>query len=643
MNEAPILNLHLDEDFNTSAFVDDTPAANNATCSGATCPAAGAKGQMREAPIFDGTQILAISNAAEIDALSNQFSIMAWIKPTDVVGHHRIVAHSRTNGGNGFGFGVKDSSLAFTTWGIKEYFSTADIAANYWQHVAVVFDENNDAHFYLNGALVDTITGSAPINLNTDGDPILIGGATPVGANTLIETFAGQIDELALYGASLTSAEIRAIFDYQNEWYDTKSEHPIVIDADSPVITLDVYTAVPLADRLIGLQAIDVTSYVDEVSVTIVAPDNSSSVQTAVSSGDAWIISFSPTMAGDYKFSVEATDAVGNKGYLVDQIVTVDNTPPNLTISAFNSVQPVTNTITIQGTATDALSSVAADSINIELFDWQNLSVDGVHNATYDGVNWSVDYPFSVPPYGRYQIVASAEDNAGNTAVVSAIVEVDGYGPFAGIFAPAGVLTQSGTLLSGVFSDNMYPQQGKLLHLPFETQSGAQPLLDVSPSGFAASCSSCPNTGEAGYGGSTSVLFDGSDDALTIDPNELLEVTDATFMAWVAPTWSAGTMGYAPMLLALDDGANSGVRLQIADDRQSLILSSGAVSDAIPMDITGVEWHHLAVALESDVWTAYLDGAPMGTITQTLSITTGLSLHIGASGSGTDFYMGYLD
>ncbi|MCP5095662.1 MAG: hypothetical protein GY943_08935, partial [Chloroflexi bacterium] len=68
MNESPILNLHLDEDFNTSAFVDDTPAANNATCSGATCPAAGAKGQMREAPIFDGTQILTIPNATEIDA-----------------------------------------------------------------------------------------------------------------------------------------------------------------------------------------------------------------------------------------------------------------------------------------------------------------------------------------------------------------------------------------------------------------------------------------------------------------------------------------------------------------------------------------------------------------------------------------------
>ena len=120
MNEVPLLNLHLDEDFNTSAFVDDTPYANHATCT--ACPAAGAKGQMREAPVFDGSQVLQITNADEVDALSNQFSIVGWIKPTDVVGHHRIVAHARTNSGNGFGFGVKDGGLAFTTWGIQGYF-----------------------------------------------------------------------------------------------------------------------------------------------------------------------------------------------------------------------------------------------------------------------------------------------------------------------------------------------------------------------------------------------------------------------------------------------------------------------------------------------------------------------------------------
>ena len=53
MNEAPVLNLHLDEDLATTTFIDDT-AGKPRPAPRLLVPRPGAKGQMREAAVFDG-------------------------------------------------------------------------------------------------------------------------------------------------------------------------------------------------------------------------------------------------------------------------------------------------------------------------------------------------------------------------------------------------------------------------------------------------------------------------------------------------------------------------------------------------------------------------------------------------------------
>ncbi len=75
MNEAPVLNLHLDEDLDTTTFTDDSPDGNNATCT--NCPDAGSKGQMREAPVFGGSDKLTVPADSSLNLSS--FSISLWV------------------------------------------------------------------------------------------------------------------------------------------------------------------------------------------------------------------------------------------------------------------------------------------------------------------------------------------------------------------------------------------------------------------------------------------------------------------------------------------------------------------------------------------------------------------------------------
>ena len=102
-------------------------------------------------------------------------------------------------------------------------------------------------------------------------------------------------------------------------------------------------------------------------------------------------------------------------------------------------------------------------------------------------------------------------------------------------------------------------------------------------------------------------------------------------MAWVQPNWAPGSNGYDPALLAMDDGSATGYRWQISDNRQSLILNNGSSSQSVALDLTDDNPHHVALAMDNGIWTAYLDGRPAGTITQTFGTQTGLPLHIGGT------------
>ena len=142
-----------------------------------------------------------LGNPASLADIGNDFTLAAWIYPrVDDVGTQRLFSSSASSGG-GFGWGLYNHDLKFTVYGIKDYFMpAASMPLDAWSHVAVTFDANNDATFYLNGVSLGTVAGSAPANPTADNFFI--------GRTGIHEPFDGMIDEMAVWGGVLSEADL---------------------------------------------------------------------------------------------------------------------------------------------------------------------------------------------------------------------------------------------------------------------------------------------------------------------------------------------------------------------------------------------------------------------------------------------------
>ncbi|MCA9982615.1 MAG: LamG domain-containing protein, partial [Anaerolineales bacterium] len=171
----------------------------NATCSGDACPTAGATGQEDGALAFDGNDYLTVGDqdgitAAQVLDLNGDFTIMAWVKPNALTGVQQILAAQQTSSPGGVSFGLNGDKLQLQTIGAQDFVTAgaAGLTAGAWNHVAVLYNvTDNVASFYVNGVLLETVTGSTELVVNTDDD-YRIG-----------EGFNGAIDEVVVYATTL--------------------------------------------------------------------------------------------------------------------------------------------------------------------------------------------------------------------------------------------------------------------------------------------------------------------------------------------------------------------------------------------------------------------------------------------------------
>jgi len=137
--------------------------------------------------------------------MENNFSIAAWIRPNVTTGTQRIFSQY-FGGWIGYGFGLSGDELRFTTYGIQDYNTTGlDIPTGEWTHVAVVFDENNDALFYVNGQFEGKLLGSLGAVIGNNNFFI--------GSTGVSEWFNGRIDDVRVYAGSLTDEMVQALYD----------------------------------------------------------------------------------------------------------------------------------------------------------------------------------------------------------------------------------------------------------------------------------------------------------------------------------------------------------------------------------------------------------------------------------------------
>jgi hypothetical protein len=202
--DSPLVYYRLGEPSGTVA-TDLGSAGQNATYVGSpTLGVAASMGDGDTAVTLNGsTQYANATNNAAFD-LTGPMTIEARINPAAVGANSRFLAKD-----GAYGFGLHTTAkLKFTTFGVKDYISVTapTLTANgTWRHVAAVFDSAQDVTFFMDGVQYDTIAGT--VNPSTSASPLIVGARS-----VSLEFFNGTADEVVLYPAALSAAQILAHF-----------------------------------------------------------------------------------------------------------------------------------------------------------------------------------------------------------------------------------------------------------------------------------------------------------------------------------------------------------------------------------------------------------------------------------------------
>jgi len=210
--DAPRLLLRFDDAAGSETFADASGYGKAATCAEeAGCPAS-ADGRYVYGLHFDGEDALRVPHS-EINALRNDLTVAAWIRPEDPSEWQTIVATaSSESDDNGFRLSIVNNNIQFTTYGVNTYsLSNSNLPAGQWTHVAAVMGVDNTVTFYVNGVARGTEDHSYPANSDTDDD-LLIGASTlAYGGERLSHHFQGNLDEVALFDRALGDDEVAAL------------------------------------------------------------------------------------------------------------------------------------------------------------------------------------------------------------------------------------------------------------------------------------------------------------------------------------------------------------------------------------------------------------------------------------------------
>ncbi|MFY9150603.1 MAG: LamG-like jellyroll fold domain-containing protein [Prolixibacteraceae bacterium] len=134
-------------------------------------------------------------------ALKPNFSITAWIKPTELGNNNCILGK-----GKDFVLKIHDGMLTFTVQGIKDYFSLKTIIpVNQWSFIGLVHSvSDNQISFYLNGKLTEKISLLTPYS---QSDFTML-----IGSNLWEEYFVGYIYEIRIWDRELNEDQMQNEF-----------------------------------------------------------------------------------------------------------------------------------------------------------------------------------------------------------------------------------------------------------------------------------------------------------------------------------------------------------------------------------------------------------------------------------------------
>jgi chitodextrinase len=137
------------------------------------------------------------------------FSISAWIKTSSTGNQCAVFFGDGTAGDKYFSIGTNSGKAFATARNTTAYAATgsATISNGAWHHLVGVFESATSRKLYVDGALAATSTNSVAIvaNINRFSAGLL-------DRSTIADKFNGTIDDVRLYGKTLSAAEINDIY-----------------------------------------------------------------------------------------------------------------------------------------------------------------------------------------------------------------------------------------------------------------------------------------------------------------------------------------------------------------------------------------------------------------------------------------------
>ena len=479
----PTIDLRFEELPGATSFADSSGGNNNATCTGASCPAAGVGGAPN-APLsdyavqFDGTDDFLTVNRSVPD----DFTITFWFKAPNLNVPEMLLIDQGANVAGGFALALNAGRPALSLNTAENLITPGFLADNQWHFVAATRNRSSGVvAIYIDGEATPLTTTFATNALNAVND-LRIGGDRSGNRD-----FAGTLDHLQLFPTVLDSNTIQAIYNRTQQSYcvaahvnaaqsgfqwaklnirqqdarggriTASSGLSLTVDADAPSVSVNL----PLDQDFIYLQggnprvtiiggtANDLTSGVGKVEVNL----NNSGWQLATGK-EAWSYPLAVT-EGVYSLFARATDAVGNVGKETGRdlagdsapiIIIADATAPVLTLNDLGAtpMRPTRNqagqwTVNLAGTVSDPAiagqlgSGLAASGVEVLVESSVAGSLpDSRQTAIINGNTWTLAYGLNdvADPTGIYTVTVTVADNVGNrTADVRGRLLLDAAAP----------------------------------------------------------------------------------------------------------------------------------------------------------------------------------------------------------------------
>lgn len=611
------------ESGNGTLFVDQT-GVNNMTCSGTACPTYDSAGKFGGAYSFDGSNDFVASPSI---ATTQNISIFSWIKPANVAGpeqHFFAVPSGNANQDPQIYKSSGSGSLNFVIFDgthrcIGDGISLGTISNGIWAHLGYTRLANYSGSYsnytlYKNGLIM----GSRLCNGTLANASIQL--AKKYASSYY---FNGSMDNVIIFNKSLTSDEIKAIYNASRishtETLAEGSHNYKVYSGNSSgtITTQEINLTIDTFPPVISFQGAtpSSSSTLTTHSVVVNTTSSSQSPRSSFINPPTTAARNESDLAVGMTFQVSSPILVSQLGRLY-----VSGNSQDHYIALWDSDDQVTPIAS--GTV---LASSASDSNN---FKWVSVT------------------PVTLVPGKTYAI--AIDENADGDAwkdIWSINKTLDSV--FTTISA-AYYLGQSTYPSEAAAANTMYDTPAmKYTVNNYETNHYSFLNLDNSLVGFWRFENSTSAIDESGYGNNGTLVggvtqgagkfgsayeFDGVDDCVNIPNSNSLDISgDITISAWVKPTFNSNGDGDV-----LEKGGCGGYLIWAATDTYFQFdkqCDGGSVVGYDPLSSNN--WNYLTAVKSGSTSTTYLNGVLVGTDSNFANFTNSGALTIGCGGDGS--------